>query len=221
LMIASLVLFFVRKLSRNKRAILALQVNQKIAESMIRGEEMERTRIAFEIHDGIAATVAGISYKLVADSDKNEVVELLRGLQEDSRKIAHNLMPIDFEKVDLMEAVELFSNRISTPQTEIIVLRCPMNLRLSTAKSHVIYRVLQELIGNALKHASCSSIFVKFEMLTNELHIQVEDDGLGMDNSHIESGLKSVKERVSAIKGKLTIQSLEKRGTTVKIQLEV
>ncbi len=221
LLIAVLVLFFARKLSRNKQAILALQANQRIAESMIQGEEKERTRIAFEIHDGIAATVAGISYKLGASTDKNEVIELLKGLQEDSRKIAHNLMPVDFDKVDLIEAVELFSKRISTLQTEIIVLSQPMNLQFSTAKSHLIYRVLQELIGNALKHAQCSSVFVKFELLNNELIIQVEDDGLGMTNSQIESGLKSVKERISALQGKMTIQSSEKMGTTVKIQMEV
>ncbi|MNU48416.1 Signal transduction histidine-protein kinase/phosphatase DegS [compost metagenome] len=221
LLIAVLVLFFARKLARNKQAILTLQTNQKIAESMIRGEEKERTRIAFEIHDGIAATVAGISYKLGADTDKKEVIELLKGLQEDSRKIAHNLMPIDFDKVDLIEAVELFSNRISTPLTEIIVLSHPMKLEFSAAKSHLIYRVLQELIGNALTHASCKSIFVKFELLNDELIIQVEDDGLGMNKSQIESGLKSVKERVSVLQGKVTIQSSEKSGTTVKIQIEI
>ncbi|WP_341903880.1 ATP-binding protein [Fluviicola taffensis] len=220
LLIALLVLFFVRKLARNKQAILVLQANQKIAESMIQGEEKERTRIAFEIHDGIAATVAGISYKLGADGDKKEVIELLKGLQEDSRKIAHNLMPIDFDKVGLIEAVELFSKKMSTPLTEIIILSHPMNLKFSTTKSHLIYRVLQELIGNALKHARCNSIFVKFELLNNELIIQVEDDGLGMTKSQIESGLKSVKERISDLRGKVTVQSSENRGTTVKIQLE-
>ncbi|MGV3610948.1 MAG: tetratricopeptide repeat-containing sensor histidine kinase [Fluviicola sp.] len=220
LLLAILILFFVRKLGRNKQAILELQANQKIAESMIQGEEKERTRIAFEIHDGIAATVAGISYKLGADTDKNEVIELLKGLQEDSRKISHNLMPVDFDKVDLIQAVESFSQRISTPLTEIIVLSQPMNLQFSAAKSHLIYRVLQELIGNALKHAQCSSIFVKFELLNNELTIQVEDDGLGMTDSQIESGLKSAKERISALQGKMTVQSSKNNGTTIKIQLE-
>lgn len=223
LIIALLVLFFVRKLAKNKQAILALQVSQKIAESTIRGEEKERTRIAFEIHDGIAATVAGITYKLSGDGDRKEVVELLKHLQEDSRKIAHNLMPIDFDKVDLIEAVELFSKRISKPLTEIIILtqQRPLQLGFSTAKNHLIYRVLQELIGNALKHAHCHSIFVKFEVQNSELIIQVEDDGLGITPSQIEKGLASVKERISALQGKFTIQSSEKMGTTVKIQIAI
>ena len=124
-------------------------------------------------------------------------------------------------KTDLVEAVERFAQRISTPLTEVVILNFQPDFQLTTGKSHLIYRVLQELIGNALKHAQCSSVFVKFERQDNWLIIQVEDDGSGMSENQIETGLHSIKERVSALSGTVAIQSSEGMGTTVKIQIEI
>lgn len=216
-----LVLFFRRRLVRSKQALLLLQLEQKMNESLQKGEESERKRIAFEIHDGIAASLTGISYKLAnEDSDKKEVIDLLRSLQEDSRKIAHNLMPVDFDKINLLNAVKTFCERMSTPTTEIIVLDQTQHVVLSNAKNHLIYRTLQELIGNALKYAQCNSIFVKFEQTNNVLTIQVEDDGLGIAEADIKSGFKSIKERVAALQGRLAIHSVA-GSTTVDIQVEL
>jgi len=221
LVISFLLFFLLRRLTRSKQAILALQVEQKLNESLRAGEDKERKRLAFEIHDGIAATIAGISHKIVADSDKNEVIHLLKGLQEESRKISHNLMPVDFEKVGLVDAVELLAQRVSTSATEVVVLNFQPNFQLNVGKSHLVYRIVQELLGNALKHAKCNSVFVKFEHVNQSLIVQVEDDGVGMSPSQIESGLRSIKERVAALQGKVSITSSRETGTTVKIQIEI
>jgi signal transduction histidine kinase len=216
-----LVLFFRRRLMRSKQALLDLQLERKLNESVQKGEETERKRLAFEIHDGIAATLTGISYKLTNDdADKEEVIQLLKGLQEDSRKIAHNLMPVDFDTTNLVDTIKAFCGRMSTPTTEIIVLDHTEGFELNNAKSHLIYRTVQELIGNALKYAQCNSIFVKFERVTNVLRIEVEDDGLGIAKADIESGLNSLKERVAALQGKLAIHSQE-QGTSIEILIEL
>jgi signal transduction histidine kinase len=220
-MLGALVLFFRRRLLRSKQALLLLQLEQKVNESVQKGEEAERKRLAFEIHDGIAATLTGISYKLTNDTtDKDEVIQLLKGLQEDSRKIAHNLMPVDFDKTNLVDTVKATCERMSTPTVEIIVLDHTEGLVLSNARSHLIYRTVQELIGNALKYAQCNSIFVKFERANTILKIEVEDDGVGIAKADVESGLKSIKERVAALQGRLAIHSQE-QGTSVEILVDL
>lgn len=220
-MLGALVLFFRRRLLRSKQALLLLQLEQKVNESVQKGEEAERKRLAFEIHDGIAATLTGISYKLTNDTtDKEEVIQLLKGLQEDSRKIAHNLMPVDFDKTNLVDTVKATCERMSTPAVEIIVLDHTEGLVLNNARSHLIYRTVQELIGNALKYAQCNSIFVKFERINTILKIEVEDDGVGIATADVESGLKSIKERVAALQGRLAIHSQE-QGTSVEILVDL
>lgn len=217
-----LVLLFKRRLSKANLERFELEKQQELTIALLKGEEQERTRIAFEIHDGIAAMVTGISYKLSAEEDsKLEVIELLKVLQDDSRKIAHNLMPIDFEKKQLKEVVTNLCASMSTPQIEIIAIVNQESLALNNQKSHLIYRIIQELINNALKHAACKTIFVKFEQTMNSLSVSIEDDGIGMPKLLIESGLKSLKERVRVLNGKLSIESIEQEGTTVKITVDL
>lgn len=220
LAILSVVYFYVRKLNRERLMRLEIEKQKKIGDAYIHGEQKERTRLAFEIHDGIASMLTGISYKLRAeDANKEEVLSLLSGLHEDTRRISHSLMPIDFEQKNLIEAVNNLCERMSTNETEIIFFSDSTALVIDKQKSLLLYRLTQELINNALKYAHCKSVFVRIKTNENKgIEISVEDDGLGISEHLIQTGLRSIKERVQSLHATMSIDSKPNEGTTIKIE---
>jgi signal transduction histidine kinase len=219
LSILLVVYFYVRKLNKERLIRLEIEKQKKIGDAYIYGEQKERTRLAFEIHDGIASMLTGISYKLrAADANKEEVLNLLTGLHEDTRRISHSLMPIDFEQKNLIEAVSNLCERMTNKEIEIIFFASKPIIGLDNQKSLLLYRVIQELINNALKYAQCKSIFVRIENKEqNLIEICVEDDGVGLSGSLIQNGLKSIKERIKSLGARLLIESEKEGGTAVKI----
>lgn len=219
LSILLVVYFYVRKLNKERLIRLEIEKQKKIGDAYIYGEQKERTRLAFEIHDGIASMLTGISYKLrAADANKEEVLNLLTGLHEDTRRISHSLMPIDFEQKNLIEAVSNLCERMTNKEIEIIFFASKSIIGLDNQKSLLLYRVIQELINNALKYAQCKSIFVRIENKEqNLIEICVEDDGVGLSELLIQNGLKSIKERIKSLGARLHIESEKEGGTAVKI----
>lgn len=219
LVILCLVYFYVRRLNRERLIRLEIEKQKKIGDAYIHGEQKERTRLAFEIHDGIASMLTGISYKLRAeDADKEEVIGLLKGLHEDTRRISHSLMPIDFEQKNLVEAIQNLCEKMSTKATEILFSANDDRPELDIQKSLLLYRLTQELINNALKYARCKSIFVRLESSKSTLEISVEDDGAGIPASLVAEGFVSIKERVRSLGAQLSVTSELQEGTTVTIK---
>jgi len=220
LSILLVVYFYVRKLNRERLVRLEIEKQKKIGDAYINGEQKERTRLAFEIHDGIASMLTGISYKLRAeDVNKEEVIGLLTGLHEDTRRISHSLMPIDFEQKTLSESVQNLCEKITTKNIEVVFMGNAHHIQLDTHESLLLYRIIQELINNALKYAQCKSIFVRLEDKGNDsLEISVEDDGIGISDDLIKNGLVSIKERVKSLGALLDIASVNQEGTSVKIR---
>lgn len=218
LIILFIVYVYVRKLNRERLMRLEIEKQKKIGDAYIHGEQKERTRLAFEIHDGISGMLTGISYKLRAENaNKDEVIRLLSALHEDTRRISHSLMPIDFERKTLVEAVQHLCDKINTAEIEVLFSSDKKRLDLDTRQSLLLYRIIQELMNNALKYARCKSIFVRIESNHRKVHICVEDDGVGMPQSLIENGLTSIKERIKSLNATMTIDSVIQEGTTVKI----
>jgi signal transduction histidine kinase len=219
LAIFSVIYFYVRKLNRERLLRLEIEKQKKIGDAYIHGEQKERARLAFEIHDGIASMLTGISYKLRAeDANKEEVLALLSGLHEDTRRISHSLMPIDFEQKNLVEAVNNLCERMNTNETEILFFSDTAVLSIDKQKSLLLYRLIQELINNALKYAQCQSVFVRIKTKDRSLiEISVEDDGLGLSEHLIQTGLRSIKERVKSLHATIDIDSKANEGTTIKI----
>lgn len=210
--------FVWRKLNRTKLIQLNLVNDQKIQTAIIDGEENERKRLAYEIHDGIASMITGITYKLASNkTEKEEVIGLLNNLHEDSRKIAHNLMPIDFENQDLYQAIEILCVKMANPKVDVLSMIQTNKLSFSHVKSHLLYRIIQELINNALKHANCQSIFVKIDQENEIQRFTVVDDGIGMSEENITNNFRSIRERVQLLNGSISFKSNDGAGTEVQI----
>jgi signal transduction histidine kinase len=213
-----ILIWYVKKASREKLKRDELERQRIITNAFLVGEEKERKRISFEVHDGIAGTITGLILKLQdSASKKEELVSILKQLHEDSRRISHNLMPIDFENKTIVSAVESLCYKTSSSKVDVSFLCIEKIINLDQQKSTLLYRIIQELINNALKHSKCKSIFVSIKLENKIMMTTVQDDGIGITTSTFENGLRSVKERLVALNGNITFTSTENDGTTIII----
>lgn len=218
LVILSLVIFYVRRLNRERLLRLEVEQQKKIGDAYIYGEQKERSRLAFEIHDGIASMLTGISYKLrAADAQKEEILGLLSTLHEDTRRISHSLIPIDFERKSFATVVGNLCEKISTKEIEVLCSASIGQADIDVYKSLLLYRIVQELINNALKYAQCKSIFVRIHFTPKGMELTVEDDGIGIPSHLVDKGFKSIRERLATLQGTMTIDTLINEGATIKI----
>jgi len=213
--------------------------NIKISEflalnSMLEGQEMERKRLAREIHDGIGPLLSTLKIKLAnleGDiGEKSEEIkvkfvnsyDLIDEAADDLRSISHNLLPKVLLDFGLIEALEALSDKIQTTKNvEITFIYTGTLQRFDQVLELGIYRVCQELINNTLKHAKAQKITLQLIKLEDMLHLIYEDDGLGFDPSDYPLGLgiMNIENRVNALGGDVNIDSLPGKGMTTTIEV--
>ncbi len=214
-----------------------LRKEQEIGQlkAMMKGEEQERIRIGRELHDGIGGllSAAKINFsaiqrrnsQLAATEDYNNTLMLLDEATSELRKTAHNLMPEILMKSGLAEAITTFCERIQRGQELDIHVQCYGDLpRLDTSFELAIYRIIQELIHNIVKHAHAQSALVQFNWQEEVFNIMVEDDGVGMPDPATSGkpgiGLDNIRSRVRALNGQMDIESTTGKGTTICITFD-
>ena len=142
------------------------------------------------------------------------------------RRVAHNMMPEMLTKFGLDEAVKEYCNSINT--TKLLTVKYQslgMDTRLDSSVEIIIYRIIQELLNNTMKHAAATTSFVQLIREGNRLNVVVEDNGKGFDSRLAESsngaGLANVRSRVDYLKGQLAIHAEPGKGTLVNIEFNV
>jgi signal transduction histidine kinase len=142
------------------------------------------------------------------------------------RRVAHSMMPEALIRLGLGEAIQDFCSGIqATGKLNISFQLVGNSQRLPADTEIVIYRIVQELLNNIMKHAEATQVLVQISMLPPLLSLTVEDNGLGFDQTNPASdagaGLSNVRSRVEYLKGKIDIQSSEGMGTSVFIEIPV
>ena len=142
------------------------------------------------------------------------------------RRVAHNMMPEMLTKFGLDEALKEYCNTINS--TKLLVVKYQslgMENRLDSAIEIIIYRIIQELLNNILKHAAASEVFVQLISENERLNIVVEDNGKGFDTTSLEkskgAGWVNIRSRVEYLKGQLDIHSEPGKGTLVNIEFNI
>lgn len=213
-----------------------LEQEQKIIafKSMIVGEETERKRLAKELHDGLGGMLSNLKLALESPPAKSskvseeEIVAHARQMtdkaSEELRRIAHNMMPQSLAKFGLITALEDLCDDINF-SAGIEVNFQHFNIVNSTLSpiSLPVYRLLQELLNNIVKHAEATEVTVQLSQNPTTLLVTVEDNGKGFE---VEKALKekghglgNLQSRVNALNGELEIDSRLNEGTSVQIQL--
>jgi two-component system, NarL family, sensor kinase len=201
----------------------------------ITGEERERTRIGRELHDGIGGllSVARMNFELAKKSktyetneDFTDGVKLLEEATIELRKAAYNLMPEVLLTQGLSSAVQAFCEKMMSKSKTVIDFQAIGNrTEITDVFDLPIYRIIQELVHNIIKHAQAEHALVQLNFeIDGTLNITIEDDGKGLPRDAFEKplsmGLKNVKERVADLNGKLDIQSSQETGTSIYLEFE-
>lgn len=207
--------------------------NQIIAmEFMLRGQEGERNRIGKDLHDSLGAMLSTIKLHMstikpadnqVTKNNYEKTKHLLDDACEEVRKISRDMMPITLENYGLDVALgELVDKFTSVAGPQVIYQSFGQNYILSKENELFIYRIIQELINNSIKHANASEILVQINFMEDKMVITVEDDGKGF-YYHPElfkgMGLKNLDYRVQYLHGEMSIDTQPNHGTTIVIEI--
>ncbi len=231
---------YVHKQNLQQQRIAELERERQLmaTEAVLKGEEQERSRLAKDLHDGLGGMLSGIKYafqnmkeNLIMTPENllsfERSMDMLDSSIKEMRRVAHNMMPESLVKFGLDTALKDFCMEISNSgalQINYQSIRLNReNLEKTTAIA--VYRIVQELIGNILKHASAKTALVQVAKNNGLLTITVEDDGKGFDTHLLEKskgiGWTNIQNRVDFLKGSLAIDSVPEKGTSVHIEFEV
>lgn len=202
-------------------------------QSMINGQETERTRIAKDLHDGLGGLFSTVKMYFSTLEHEQEFLknnplfrksyEMINMASVEIRRIAHNMMPEVLMKLGLIPAIQDMCSNISAGKLLQVKLQSyGMEERLNASTEIMLYRIIQELLNNIIKHAQASEAIVQFNRDDNRLHVTVEDNGKGFNTREAETkghaGLETIRSRVNYLKGNLSIDSQQEIGTTVMME---
>ena len=227
---------------RNKQKIQNLKIKELekdkqlfAVDAMLKGQEEERSRIAKYLHDGLGGLLSGTKLSFTNMKENliltpenatqfDKSLSMLDNTINDLRKVAHNLMPEALVKFGLTEALKDFCGSIqSASSVTIDYQKIGEERKISNTASIFIYRIIQELVNNAVKHSKTKEIMVQLAYTNNKIVITVEDDGVGYDvtmaKSHKGSGLENIEYRVDYFNGTIDTITSPNNGTSVTIEL--
>jgi signal transduction histidine kinase len=234
-------LLFQNYRSRQEQRLQAQQMlaleKQREAEqlrSMIAGEEQERKRIAQELHDGLGTLLATVKIQFNAVQNERPDIEAVKAYQKadklldeactEVRKISYNLMPAILQQYGLEYALQDLCEDINrSGPLEVSFIPFGLEHKFEDQMAISVYRIVQELVKNTLKHAEASELIVQVSAEDGLLSIVVEDDGQGFDvaekREHPGIGLQSIQSRLTLLHGKMDIVSQAGLGSTFTIEI--
>jgi two-component system, NarL family, sensor kinase len=227
-----------QNLQQQKISELETQQQLTAIEAVLKGEEQERTRLAKDLHDGLGGMLSGIKYSfntmkgnMIMTPDNAQAFErsmdMLDSSIKEMRRVAHNMMPEALVKFGLDTALKDFCNEIQQSGALQISYQSIglENAVIDQTVGITIYRIVQELINNTMKHAMAKTAIVQVTKSNEQLSVTVEDDGKGFDTAFINKpvgmGWSNITNRVEFLKGKLDVDSQSGKGTSVHIEINM
>ncbi|HWR32411.1 MAG TPA: sensor histidine kinase [Chitinophagaceae bacterium] len=219
----------IRELEKDKQLVAV--------DSMLKGQEEERSRLAKDLHDGLGGLLSGVKFSLSNMKDNlfitpdnmavfERSLDMLDTSIRELRRVAHNMMPELLTKFGLDEALKEYCNTINA--TKLLTVKYQshgMETRIDKSVEIIVYRIIQELLNNTLKHAAATEAFVQVIREDSRLNIVVEDNGKGFDATLPENnkgaGWANIRSRVEYLKGRLDVHSEQGKGTLVNIEFNI
>jgi two-component system NarL family sensor kinase len=199
--------------------------------ALMEGQEQERRRMARDLHDGLGCSLSAIKLglsRIPAESDQQErslqqVTDQLDASIRELRWISRNMMPEALLTLGLSDALKDLCSSVMSAQLRLVYNAYNIDAALPLSTQTMIYRMIQEIISNAVKHAGASVLLLQCSQEEDSFFITVEDNGKGFDAGNHQSegiGLKNIRNRVDYFNGNLNIES-SREGTIINIELHV
>ena len=215
------------------------QQNQLI-EAAVRSEEGERHRIAEMLHDEVGALLSSSRIFLVEmntqhlnpddQKDHAKVKEMIDESIQKVRSISHNLHSTILKEFGLNEAIRHFMKKVTGGMTISSKIELDDNYTISNAETDLaVYRIVQELVNNLLKHAQPRHIEISSSLKENELELTIRHNGKGLTQQQFEElryksqglGLKNIQNRIILLKGKLLFEVNETNESSIHLTIPI
>jgi PAS domain S-box-containing protein len=208
---------------------------KELTAAMISGEEKERQRLAFELHDGVSQSIAGINMKLQSLKstlivEENELIldDIIKSTKEsitEIRNLSHNLYPLNEDEFLCDALSRLISRHKNIPLKFELNVKGNKPLINNPTITTNAYRVLQEFINNTIKYANASLVSINVFYHKTEMEIKIEDDGCGFDLNTIKDndgiGLNNMQKRIEVIGGTFSLTSKLNIGTKLDVKVPI
>jgi two-component system NarL family sensor kinase len=226
-----------RDITERKRAEEELR---NVSRRIIEAQEAERLRVARELHDGVNQVLASAKMRLrkveeIASELKPAAREILsrshrliRQALEENRRIAQNLRPSDLDELGLAAACQNFCKELRLRTNLTVTCSAPrLRQRLAAMVELNLFRIVQEAVNNAEKHARAKTVAVRIGRQGDSMMLQIRDDGRGFDAQEPKAGkamghgngLSNMRERALAVGGTCEVKSIPRRGTVVTVRV--
>lgn len=208
--------------------------NREIENALLKGQTIERKRVASELHDNLNTKIAALRWRLEAlDTSKYPeadqkihagVVQSLEDVYADIRLISHNLLPPELETHGIAIAFQKLIEKLnSNTKTKFHLVVNDFKERLNPKIEYQLYSITLELVNNVLKHAQAQQVWMSLSKNEESVSLTVSDDGVGFQQKQSPEGvgLRNVSSRVEALQGKWQVESKSNSGTKVMVEVPV
>ncbi|WP_028664285.1 tetratricopeptide repeat-containing sensor histidine kinase [Runella zeae] len=206
--------------------------NKEIEEALLKGQTLERKRVASELHDNLNTKIAALRWRLEAlDTSKYPetdqkihagILQTLEDVYADVRLISHNLLPPELETEGLSTALQKLIEKLNLNTKTMFHLIVDEALpRLNPTTEYQLYSIILELVNNVLKHAQAQKVWISLSEKNQSIFLTVSDDGVGMPthNNPTGVGLRNISARVESLKGTWSLDTKPKVGTKISIEV--
>lgn len=199
-----------REAEAQKREFETLQrdTERNATRAYLKELEKERNRLAKELHDGVCNDLYAL--EMNASTLNESWKELLRTSRENIRRVSHELLPPTFQETTLKQVLQNYAERMASASCKVTLTTLPEECDWSVLPETYclnIYRIIQEATGNALKHASPTEIHLTLEWKLPNLELTISHNGKFSSTSEKGIGLQTMKERVMAMKGHISVKA--------------
>jgi signal transduction histidine kinase len=207
---------------------LSERVGRKAVQSLLEGQELERKRLARELHDETGQALASILLGLkslerqVGTEPVARIRDLVGSALDDVRRLTVELRPPALDDFGLEPALERLTSIVAERSGIDVQLSVRSPVALPADQETAIYRIVQEALTNIVKHAGASSVSIIVMASGPSVRLVVEDDGSGFDTAQVRDGalgLIGIRERVAILGGRFELQSAPGAGTTIVVEL--
>jgi signal transduction histidine kinase len=220
--------------------IAELEKEKKLlaTEAMLKGQEEERSRLAKDLHDGLGGMLSGVKFSfsnmkenLIMTPENLQVfqrgLDMLDSSISEMRRVAHSMMPEALLKFGLDAALKDFCTQINSSGVIKILYQSYAleDLQINQTSSVTIYRIVQELINNSIKHSGASQAIVQLNREQNKLLLTVEDNGTGFHKEQLNKsagvGWANISSRLAYLNASVDLESAPGKGTSVNIEIDI